>query len=124
MVNKRVASLVAASAVVALAAALPARAQMMAPPAPMMAPVPQMPVQMMPPMQPPGGLDIYSYSDAPQAEPGDSPANWSARQNVVESHRYDQLTRTNPAFRQARIRKECGSINEPDLYQQCVATFY
>jgi len=107
MLNKRVASLVAASAVVALAVAMPVRAQMTVP------------------MQPgPDRLEVYSYSDDPKVEPGDSSANWSARQNVIDSHRYDQLTRTNPAFRQARIRKECGSINEPDLYQQCVATFY
>ena len=73
---------------------------------------------------PPDRVEIYSYSDAPVASPGDNPGNWSPRRNVVESQRYDQLTRANPAFRAARIRKECGSINEPDLYQQCVATFY
>jgi hypothetical protein len=67
-------------------------------------------------------VDIYS--GMPLADPGDDPANWSARQNVVDSDRYERLVRTNPAFRAARIRKECGSINELDLYEQCVATFY
>ena len=79
--------------------------------------------QMMVPV-PPGGLDVYSYSDAPKAEPGDNPGNWSARQNVVDSDRYEHLLRTNPAFRAARIRKECGEFTEPEAYQQCVATFY
>jgi ABC-type transport system substrate-binding protein len=108
MSNRKMAGLLAASAVVAVTAAMPAaRAQMMAPMQP-----------------PPDRVDVYSYSDAPKAEPGDSPANWSARQNVADSDRYERLIRTNPAFRDARIRKECGSINEPDLYQQCVATFH
>jgi ABC-type transport system substrate-binding protein len=108
MLNKRIAGLLAAGAFVAVAAAMPAaRAQMMAP--------------MQPP--PPGDLTVYSYSNAPKADPGDDPANWSARQNVVDSDRYERLVHTNPAFRAARIRKECGGITEPDLYQQCVATF-
>jgi hypothetical protein len=104
MLNKRMASLLVAGAFVAMAAAMPAaHAQMMAPAQPM-----------------PDRVDVYS--NAPHAEPGDNPANWSARQNVVESDRYERLIHTNPAFRAARIRKECGSINEPDLYRQCVAT--
>jgi hypothetical protein len=105
MFNKQMAGLAASAACALLAAMPPAGAQMMAP------------------MQPPPQR-IELYSDSPQAEPGDDPADWSARRNVVESERYDRLTRTSPAFRAARIRKECGSITEPDLYQQCVATFY
>ncbi len=78
--------------------------------------------QMMAPMQPPPDrVDVYS--NTPQADPGDNPANWSARKNVVESQRYEQLTKTSPGFRAARIRKECGPITEPNLYQQCVGTF-
>jgi hypothetical protein len=73
---------------------------------------------------PPEHVDVYHYYGTPKYEPGDDPANWSARQNVVDSERYDALTRTNPAFRAARIRKECGSISEPDLYKQCVDSFY
>jgi hypothetical protein len=102
MATKEMASLVAAGAFVALAA-LPARAQIYGP-GPM----------------PPARVDIYQGT--PQAEPGDF--NWSARQNVVDSDRYERLIHTNPAFRDARIRKECGSITEPDLYRQCVATFH
>jgi hypothetical protein len=70
---------------------------------------------------PPDRVEIYS--NMPQVEPGDNPANWSARQNVVESNRYERLTHTSPAFRAARIRKECGPITESGLYQQCVASF-
>jgi hypothetical protein len=70
---------------------------------------------------PPQRVEIYT--GLPRFEPGDDPANWSARQNVVESNRYERLTHTNPAFRAARIRKECDPITEPGLYDQCVATF-
>jgi hypothetical protein len=108
MLNRKLAGLLAASVFVALAGAMPAaHAQMMAP------------------MQPPPSdrLDVYYYSGTPMADPGDDPVNWSARRNVAESYRYEQLVHTNPAFRQARIQKECGAINEPDLYQQCVASF-
>ena len=104
MPNRKLAGLMAVSTTIALIAAIPVAQAQIAPP--------------------PDRVEVYSYSDAPVASPGDNPANWSARQNVVDSQRYDQLTRTNPAFRAVRIRKECGSINEPDLYQQCVATFY
>jgi ABC-type transport system substrate-binding protein len=103
VLNKKLASLLAASAFVALTGTIPsAHAQMV-------------------PMPPPSRVDVYT--NGPQADPGDNPANWSARQNVVDSERYERLVHTNPAFRQARIQKECGSINEPDLYQQCVASF-
>jgi hypothetical protein len=104
VLNKKLAGLMAASAVVALAGAMPmAHAQIMVP------------------VQPPGQVDVYSYS--PKAEPGDNPASWSARQNVIESDRYERLVHTNPGFRQVRIQKECDSISEPPLYQQCVASF-
>ena len=85
-----------------------------------LAAVPTAQAQMMAPMQP-DRVDLYS--DAPKVDPGDNPANWSARRNVVDSQRYEQLLHTNPAFLHARIQKECGSITEPDLYQQCVGTF-
>jgi hypothetical protein len=104
MLKSKIAGLTAATALVAALAASPtAHAQMMAP------------------MQAPTHYDLYS--DMPKADPGDDPANWSARQNVVDSQRYEQLLHTNPAFLRARIQKECGSINEPGLYEQCVATF-
>jgi hypothetical protein len=65
-----------------------------------------------------GGTEVIT--NGPQGSP---PANWSARQNVVESQRYDRMLETNRGFRQARMRKECGPITDPQLHQQCVASF-
>jgi hypothetical protein len=83
--------------------------------------VPAAHAQMTAPM--PGAPPAELYTNAPQANPGDDPANWSARQNVADSQRYEHMVRTNASFRAARIRKECGSINEPGLFQQCVSSF-
>jgi hypothetical protein len=47
----------------------------------------------------------------------------TARQNVIQSERYDRLLETNRAFRQARMRKECGPITDSQLHQQCLASF-
>jgi hypothetical protein len=98
-------SRLAAAAALAIAVAIPAaHAQIMAVPIP-------------------GAPPAELYTNAPQADPGDDPANWSPYRNVVESNRYEQLVRTNPAFRAARIRQECGPITDPYLFQQCLATF-
>jgi hypothetical protein len=48
---------------------------------------------------------------------------WSARQNVIQSERYTRALETNRAFREARMRKECGPITDPQLHQQCLASF-
>ena len=61
-------------------------------------------------------------TNGPQATPGDF-GNWSARQNVIESTQYDRLLQTNQGFRQARMNKECGPISDPQLHDQCVASF-
>jgi hypothetical protein len=47
----------------------------------------------------------------------------SAEENVIQSERYDRLLETNRAFRQARMRKECGPITDPQVHQQCLASF-
>jgi hypothetical protein len=47
----------------------------------------------------------------------------SARQNVIQSRHYDRSLETNRAYRQARMRKECGPINDPQLHQSCLASF-
>jgi hypothetical protein len=60
---------------------------------------------------------------APIVSPGDVSESWSPQQNIIESKQYEQLLRTNPAFRQARMRKECGSITDPQLHQSCIASF-
>lgn len=53
-----------------------------------------------------------------------SPANAeSARQNVIQSQRYDRLLETNRRFRNARMRKECGPITDPQLRGSCLASF-
>ncbi|HEV8678326.1 MAG TPA: hypothetical protein VGQ90_03035 [Stellaceae bacterium] len=77
--------------------------------------------QPMPPPQqpmPPAQLE----TNGPQASRGDF-GDWSARRNNIESAHYDRLLQTNPGFRQARMRKECGPINDPQLHQQCLASF-
>ena len=60
---------------------------------------------------------------APIVSPGDVSESWSPQQNVIESKQYEQLLRTNPAFRQARMRKECGPITDPQLRESCLASF-
>lgn len=61
-------------------------------------------------------------TNGPQTNPGDV-QGWSARQNVIQSQRYDRMVATNPAFRASRMKKECGPINDPQLHAQCIASF-
>jgi hypothetical protein len=49
--------------------------------------------------------------------------NGSGAQNVRESQQYEQLLRANPAFRERRMREECGPITDPQLRQSCLASF-
>ena len=60
----------------------------------------------------------------PQASEGDVPQSTSARRNVIESRQYDRELETNRAFRQARMRKECDPISDPELRQSCLASFH
>jgi hypothetical protein len=76
---------------------------------------------MAPPAAGPG--DTQVVTNGPQANPSDMPSSWSARQNVLQSQRYDRLLETNRGFRQARMRKECGPISDPQLHQDCLASF-
>jgi len=62
-------------------------------------------------------------TNGPQTTPGDESSSWAARRNVMESQRYDRLLETNRGFRQARMRKECGPISDPELRQACLASF-
>ena len=62
-------------------------------------------------------------TNGPQVSPGDTSSSASARQNVTESKQYERLLQTNRAFREARMRKECGSISDPQLHQSCIASF-
>ena len=63
-------------------------------------------------------------TNGPQTSPGDTSPSWSAQRNVAESAQYDRLLETNRGFRQARERKECGPITDPQLRQQCLSSFH
>ena len=102
MLLKSATSLVFATAALAAIAATPAGAQMAASPYA-------------------GGTQVMT--NGPQADAGDMSPNWSARQNVIESQRYDKLLESNRGFREARMRKECGPITDPQLHQQCLDSF-
>src|SRR5215213_6871495 len=52
-----------------------------------------------------------------------SPGNESAAQNVRESQQYEQLVCSNPAFRERRMREECGPITDRQLRESCLASF-
>jgi hypothetical protein len=58
-----------------------------------------------------------------QPKQGNVSPKSSARRNVIESERYDRVLQTRRAFRQARMRKECGPITDPPLGQSCLASF-
>ena len=62
-------------------------------------------------------------TNGPQVNPGDVSPSWSPQRNVAESEQYDRLLKTNPAFRQARMSKECGPITDPQLHHQCLESF-
>jgi len=68
-----------------------------------------------------GGTQVIT--NGPQTDPGDVSSPWSARQNVIESQRYERLLQTSPGFRQARMQKECGPITDPQLHADCLASF-
>lgn len=101
MMSKRLASLIAATGVVVALAAPAARAEI---------------------GSQSSGMPAELVTNGPQASPGDN-GNWSARRNVAESGQYEHLLRANPGFRQARMHKECGPIDDPGMRQQCMATF-
>jgi hypothetical protein len=50
-------------------------------------------------------------------------AGSAAAQNVRESQQYEQLVCSNPAFRERRMREECGPITDPQMRQSCMASF-
>ena len=51
------------------------------------------------------------------------PPGWSPEQNVLQSEHYTWLLGHNRPFREARERRECGPITDPQLRQQCLASF-
>jgi hypothetical protein len=75
------------------------------------------------PPPPPDTSGTQTVTNGPQTDTGDVSPSWSARRNVIESERYDRLLETSPGFRQARMRRECGPITDPQLHQQCLDSF-
>src|SRR5262249_27690227 len=67
---------------------------------------------------PPTGPQVIT--NGPQTSPGDVSPSWSPQRNVAESAQYERLLKESPAFRQARMRKECGPITDPELHRQCL----
>jgi hypothetical protein len=74
-----------------------------------------------PPSAASGGTQVLT--NGPQTSPGDTSPAWSAQRNVAESAHYDRLLETNPALRDARIRRECGPVTDPTLRANCEASF-
>src|SRR5690349_23488238 len=60
-------------------------------------------------------------TNGPEVTPGDFSS--SAARNNMESAQYDRLLEISPAFRNARVRRECGPITDPQLRQNCLASF-
>ena len=54
---------------------------------------------------------------------GALPRDPSAQQNVKQSEQYERAVCANKAFRDKRIKQECGPITDPQLHESCVATF-
>jgi hypothetical protein len=77
--------------------------------------IPAVQAQMMQPEQ--------VITNGPQSSGVERSGNWSARANVSQSERYERLVNTNRGFRHGRMAKECGPITDPQLHQQCVASF-
>ena len=51
------------------------------------------------------------------------PREPSAQENVRASEQYERALCGNAAFREKRIKQECGSIDDPQMHQSCVASF-
>ena len=66
--------------------------------------------------------DTSVMSNAPQASRGDFNDRW-AQANNAESREYMRLLQTNWNFRQARVRKECSPIGDPQLRENCIVSF-
>ena len=51
------------------------------------------------------------------------PREPSAQENVRQSEQYERAVCANAAFREKRIKQECGSIDDPKMHENCVASF-
>lgn len=67
-------------------------------------------------------MTYESVTNAPRISRGDF-GDWSARANVRASMHYDRLLEVSPGFRAYRMRKECRPVTDPQLRQDCLASF-
>ena len=51
------------------------------------------------------------------------PRNEGAQENVKQSEQYERALCGNAAFRAKRIKQECDPITDPQLHENCVASF-
>ena len=68
-------------------------------------------------------LTTASVQAAPVPNTRHAKSHETPAQNVRKSQQYDYLVSTNPGFRAARMRKECGPIRDPGLRSTCMASF-
>ena len=66
-----------------------------------------------------GALITFALPASAQKIPPDP----GAAANVKQSEQYEQALQGNSSFRAKRMKEECGPINDPELRQQCVASF-
>ena len=66
-----------------------------------------------------GALITFALPASAQKIPSDP----GAAANVKQSEQYEQALQGNSSFREKRMKEECGPINDPELHQQCVASF-
>jgi hypothetical protein len=59
---------------------------------------------------------------APRLKTGDH-VQWMASSDKAQSGQYERLLRTDPAFRQTGMQKECGPITDPVLLASCEDSF-
>ena len=52
-----------------------------------------------------------------------TPPDPGAAANIRESELYEQMLRSNPAFRAKRMQAECGTITDAELRASCEASF-
>jgi hypothetical protein len=68
-------------------------------------------------------VGVEVITNGPQPSPGDAVAVRSASDNLRDSQRYEALVGANATFRAVRERKECGSISDPRMHADCLASF-
>jgi hypothetical protein len=68
-------------------------------------------------------LAAASVQAAPVPNTRHAKSHETPAQNVRKSQQYDHLVSTNPGFRAARMKQECGPLRDPGLRSSCLASF-